>query len=177
MLRTISLREKRTASRPPTNSNNGNRSRNEKVTRVCERIIGPSGDSPFALGISLAVKTALPRLADMPQQNADAAMYRYPRMGCDLDVDSGIGLLGQQFFQPLRIEADHDLFANNDGRGGTALVGSQQLTHCAGIRTHVAQYERNASLREEGLRPVARRSTGLTVEQDAFWGHTFSLSE
>src|SRR5207245_9406001 len=110
MLRRTSLFGKRTASRPPIKSSSGNSSRNEKLTRVCERIIGPNGDNPLALGISFAVNTALPRLADMAQQSAAAAIYKYPRMGCDLDVDSGIGLLGQHFFQPLRIETDHALF-------------------------------------------------------------------
>jgi hypothetical protein len=139
--------------------------------------MGPSGDNPLALGISFAVNTALPRLADIPQHSAAAAIYRYPRMGCDLDVDSGIGLLGQHFFQPLRIEADHDLLANHNGRGGVALVGSYQLTNRTGITTHVAQFKYNASLREEGLRPVAGRSTGLAIKQDSFKGHRFSLSE
>jgi hypothetical protein len=35
---------------------------------------GPNGDNPRALGISLEVNTALPRLADIAQQNAAAAM-------------------------------------------------------------------------------------------------------
>ena len=94
-----------------------------------------------------------------------------------MDLDSGIVLLGDQLFQPLRVEADHDLFANDDGRGGAALISPHQLTHRAGVATHVAQLVRNASLREEGLRPIARRSTGLAIEQDAFEGHAFSLSE
>jgi hypothetical protein len=36
--------------------------------------MGPSGDNPFAFGISLAVNTAFPRLAEMAQQNAAAAI-------------------------------------------------------------------------------------------------------
>ena len=98
-------------------------------------------------------------------------------MGCALDLVSGIVLLGDQFFQPFRVEADHDLFAHNDGRRGMALVSPYHFTHCAWVTTYVAQLVRNASLREEGLRPVAGRSTGLTVQQDAFEGHPFSLSE
>jgi len=74
MLRTISRRGKRTASLPPINSNNGNNSNKEKVTRVCDKITGPSGDKPRAFGISLAVKTAFPRLAEIAQQNAAAAI-------------------------------------------------------------------------------------------------------
>ena len=74
MLRRISLLGKRTASRPPISNSKGNSSKNEKPTRVCERITGPSGVNPRALGISLAVNTALPRLAEIAQQNAAAAM-------------------------------------------------------------------------------------------------------
>src|SRR5258708_3085864 len=98
-------------------------------------------------------------------------------MGCELALDSGIVLLGDQLLQPVRIEADHDLFTHNDGRCGAALVGHHQFAHRAGVATHVAQFVCNASLREEGLRPIAWRSTGLAIEQDALEGHAFSLSE
>lgn len=74
MLRRISLLGKRTASRPPNSNSNGSSSMSEKPTRVCERMTGPKGDSSRALGISLAVNTALPRLAEIAQQNAAAAM-------------------------------------------------------------------------------------------------------
>jgi hypothetical protein len=74
MLRSISLFGKRTASRPPNSNSNGSSSKKENVTRVCERITGPNGDNPRALGISLAVNTALPRLAEIPQQSAAPAM-------------------------------------------------------------------------------------------------------
>ena len=98
-------------------------------------------------------------------------------MGCDLDVVSGMVLLSQHFFEALWIEADHDLVSHYNGRCPTALIGAHQFANRAGIATHVAQFECNASLREEGLRPIARRSTGLTVKQDALAGHIFSLSE
>ena len=98
-------------------------------------------------------------------------------MGCELALDSGIVLLGDHLFQPLRVEADHDLLTYDDGRGGAALVGPHQLTHRFWVATHVAQFVCNASLREEGLRPIAWRSTGLAIEQDALEGHAFSLSE
>src|SRR3954462_1181998 len=98
-------------------------------------------------------------------------------MGCDLDVVSGMVLLSQHFFEALWIEADHDLVSHNNGRCGTALICAHQLADRARVATHVAQFECDASLREEGLRPIARWSTGLTVKQDALGTHTFSLSE
>ena len=124
---------------------------------------GPNGVRPSAWGISFAVKTALPRLAEMAQQKAAAAIYRYPRTECDLDLDSGIFLLGDQLFQALWIEADHDLFTHDDGRRGAAIVFAHQLAHRAAIAAYIAQLEWNASLREEGFRPIARRSTGLAI--------------
>lgn len=98
-------------------------------------------------------------------------------MGCDLDVLSGMVLLSQHFFEALWIEADHDLVPYNNGRCPTALIGAHQFANRAGIAAYVAQFEFDASLREEGLRPIARRSTGLAIKQDALGGHTFSLSE
>ena len=97
-------------------------------------------------------------------------------MGCELDLDSGMLLLGDHFFQPLLVEADHDLFTHHNGWSRAALV-PHQLAHRARIATHIAQFVSNASLREEGPRPVAWRSTRLAKKQDAFLGHTFRLSE
>src|SRR5437868_6282801 len=97
-------------------------------------------------------------------------------MGCELDLDSGMVLFGDHLCQPLRVEANHDLFADHDGWSSPAAV-SNQLAHRARIATNVAQFVCNASLREEGLRPVARRSTRLTIKQDAFLGHRLRLSE
>src|SRR4051812_16106938 len=97
-------------------------------------------------------------------------------MGCELDLDSGMVLFGDHFCQPLGVEADHDLFSHHNGWSSTALV-PHQFAHRAWIATNIAQFVCNASLREEGLRPVARRSTRLAEKQDAFLGHTFRLSE
>lgn len=98
-------------------------------------------------------------------------------MGCELDLDSGIVLLGDQLLQPLRVEADHDLFADHDGRGGVTLVSLHHLAYRARVATQVAQFVRCASLREEGFRPIARRSTGLAIQQDTLQSHAFSLPE
>jgi len=52
----------------------GIRSNSAKLTRVCARMAGPSGGSDVAFGISLAVNTAFPRLAEIAQQKAAPAM-------------------------------------------------------------------------------------------------------
>src|SRR3954466_12221866 len=87
MQRNTSRRGMRRLSTPPNTSMMGISNNNAKLTRVCARIAGPSGGSAFALGISFAVNTAFPKLAEMAQQKAAPAIYRYPLMGCGLESE------------------------------------------------------------------------------------------
>ena len=86
-------------------------------------------------------------------------------------------LVCYQLLEPVGVEADHDLIADDDRGRGAALILLHHLAHGAKVTTHVAQLELNASLREEGFRPIAGWSTGLAEQQDAFCGHHTSLPD
>ena len=75
-------------------------------------------------------------------------------------------LLGEQFFQALPVET-HDHFAvHHDGRRDLAAIRSDQLKYSFLVCAHIALFERNASLREVGLRRIAGRSAGLREEEN-----------
>lgn len=112
------------------------------------------------------MKTALPSVAEAPQKNAAAAMYRYPSRGC-LDLK----LAGEHLLQSFWIKADHDFFAHDDGRRGTALVLPYQLAHEGAVSGDVFAFKLDPSLREVGLRPMTRRSTGLAEYHDLLARH------
>src|SRR5205085_2641664 len=60
--------------------------------------------------------------------------------------------------QFVGIEADHDLFAHNDGWGRAAVVFADQLEDRLLINADIFYIKRNASRREVGLSPITRRS-------------------
>jgi hypothetical protein len=82
-------------------------------------------------------------------------------------VPSNFRTLGlKHLLESLRIEANHHLVANNDGRSGTALVLGYQFPYSRKITGYVSHLKLNSSLREEGLGNMAWRSTGLAEDDD-----------
>ena len=82
----------------------------------------------------LPLKMAFPKVAAAPQHNAAEAMKKYPRHGCAFArlergaaVPSSTRSVCKHFVKPFRIETDHDLAINNNGGGGTAVIGAHQL--------------------------------------------------
>ena len=134
----------------------------EKVTRLCARAVGVSEGTTSPRKDNFPVKTALPNVADAPQQNVAAAIYRYPSRGC-LDLK----LACEHLLQSFRIEADHDFVTHNDSRRGAALILPYQFAHERAVHSDVFYFKLDPSLREVGLCPIARRSTRLT-EYDHF---------
>jgi len=107
---------------------------------------------------------ALPTVAAAPQQNVAAAMKKYPRQGCDNWplrglICSSVALVGKQLVQPVRIKSDHDAVANHNGRGGTTVVGANQLENGLLVSTDVLYFKRDPFLRKVGLGPGTWRST------------------
>jgi hypothetical protein len=98
-------------------------------------------------------------------------------MGCGLESEWKIFLLCDQFLQALRIKADHHFFAHDYRRRRAAFISAYHLADSSHVAAHIAQLERYASLREVGFRPIARRSTRLTEQQDAFRAHITSLPD
>src|SRR5512143_376510 len=149
------------APRPRKASSSGPSTSNENVVRVWARMRGSMGltEPPN----SFPLKTSLPRVAAMPQQNAAPAMARYPRSGCR---SAGKGLVDL-----FRIEPDQYLVADDDGGRGAALVGLHQLTHRREVAAHVSVFELDPSLREVGFGRIARRSARLAEDDHPLVGH------
>ena len=78
--------------------------------------------------------------------------------------------LREHLVETLRIETDHDLFADDERWSGAAVVGSDELEDVLLVGGHVAFFEVDTSILEVGLSGPARRSTGLG-EQDDFFRH------
>ena len=68
----------------------------------------------------------------------------------------------KDLLESLWIEANHHLVANDDCRSRTALILPHEFPHSGIVVGNVANFEIDSSLREEGLRNLARRSTRLT---------------
>lgn len=80
--------------------------------------------------------------------------------------------------EALLVEADHDFVVNNDRGCGATLVLAHQVIHCVGVAGHIAFFEWDSSLREEGRGDVAGRSTGLSEDNDVVHGHfRYSLTD
>jgi hypothetical protein len=107
-------------------------------------------------------KTSLPNAAAAAQQNVAAAMKRYPRTGCGL---------GEHAFELFGVKADHHLVAHHQGRGRTALILVHQVADGLLVAADVTVFKFDPSLREVGLSPCARRSTGLAEENNLVLGH------
>jgi hypothetical protein len=86
-------------------------------------------------------------------------------------VDAGEGLLCKHLVQFFRVKADHDLFADDDGGSGTAVVGANQLKYRALVRTDVLKFKLDTFLRKVGLSPFAWRSTRLAVNNHFLLRH------
>lgn len=128
----------------------------ENVTRLCASAVGVSDGTTSPRKDSFPVKTALPNVAEAPQQNVAAAMYRYPSRGC-LDLK----LACEHLLQSFRIEADHDFVTHNDSRRGAALILPYEFADERTVHGNVFDFKFDPSLREVGLCPIARRSTWL----------------
>jgi len=81
-----------------------------------------------------------------------------------------VALVAHQLIEAVRIEADHHLFSDDQGRSGATVVGVDQLLYRLRVRGNIAIYELDTSRREVGLGCAARGSTGLGEQDDAF-GH------
>jgi len=55
--------------------------------------------------------------------------------------------------QALRVKADHDFFSHDNGRSGTAVVGTHQFKNRLLVRTNVFHLKLNTFLRKVGLSP------------------------
>ena len=72
----------------------------------------------------------------------------------------------KHLLQPLRVESNHHLLANDNCRSRAALVRLDQFSHGREISRNVADLKVNSSLREEGLSNAAGRSAWLTEYDD-----------
>ena len=99
-------------------------------------------------------------------------MRKYPRQGCAAGPKSrGFNSLStasacKHFVQFGGIKTDHDLIADDDGGGGTAVIGPNQFEHCLLVGAYVLDFEFDPSLREVGLSRMAGRSAGLAVDHN-----------
>src|SRR5258708_34061161 len=80
----------------------------------------------------LPLNTALPKVAEAPQQRVASAINKYPRHGCctaagEARIVASADLPGRHLAQLVRIEADHDLLAHNHGWRGTPDVPPNQF--------------------------------------------------
>jgi hypothetical protein len=64
-------------------------------------------------------------------------------------------------FQPIGIETDHRPGPHNDGWSRTAVIGADQFQNGLLVRADVLDFKIDTSLREEGFRRIAGRSTRL----------------
>src|SRR5260221_4981795 len=101
---------------------------------------------------------AWPTVAAPTKQKVPQEIKKHPRHGClssgvGLGCSSVAGLLCKHLVQAFRIKADHDLFANDNGGCGTAVVGADQFKDRLLVRTHVFQFKLDAFLRKVGLSP------------------------
>src|SRR5437660_5316803 len=129
----------------------------------------------------LPLKIASPKVAAAPQHNAAEAMKKYPRHGCAFaGLEGGAAVpistrsVCKHFVKPFRIKTDHDLIINNNGGGGTAVMGAHQLKNRLLVHRHVFHFKFNSSRREEGLCRAAWRSTRLAENNHLFRGHYLS---
>lgn len=81
-------------------------------------------------------------------------------------------LFGKHLVEAIGIEANHDLFVHNDGRGRVAIVGANQFHQCRLVRADIFQFKFDTFLRKVILRPGAGRSARLAVEHDPL-SHSF----
>src|SRR5215510_6338688 len=114
---------------------------------------------------------ALPKLAEIPQKRAAAAMKKYPRQGCGGRLVGAL-LFREHLFEPLRIETDHHLFIHDDGGRRAALIFFYKVTQRREIVAHVAFLKWYPSLREVGLGPGAGRSARLAEHDDRLLLHS-----
>ena len=87
------------------------------------------------------------------------------------DESNAGSLAGENLFETLGIEADHDFIINNERGSRAALVLADQVVDGIGIAAYVALFESNSSLREVGRGGMARRSTGLGEHNDVVRSH------
>jgi hypothetical protein len=75
-----------------------------------------------------------------------------------------ISLFVESLLDTLRVKPDQDLVSDDNGRRGTAVIGSNQLEYCRLVHAYVLVNVLNSPLREEDLYGLARRSAGLSEE-------------
>ena len=110
---------------------------------LCARISGSIGRRSIPIDAKRPVKTALPRLAEMPHKKVALAIDRYPRTGCFLLV--------KYLVQSLRVEA-HDYLIVNHQRGcGTTAIFINQIADGHGVKLDVSLLVLDSSSREVGL--------------------------
>ena len=99
-------------------------------------------------------------------------MRKYPRQGCAAGPKlRGFNSLStasacKHFVQFGGIKTDHDLIADDNGGGGTAVIGPDQFKYRLLVAAHVFDFELDPSLREVGLSRMAGRSAGLAVNHN-----------
>ena len=99
-------------------------------------------------------------------------MRKYPRQGCAAKPKSrGFNSLStasacKHLVQFGGIKTDHDLIADDNGGGGTAVIGPDQFEYRLLVGTDVFHFELDPSLREVGLGRMAGRSARLAVDHN-----------
>ncbi len=122
------------------------------------------------------MNTALPKVAEAPQQSVAIVINKYPRHGC-LATPGGATtaafakLWRKHLVQPVRIKTDHDLLTDNNGWGGAAVVLPDQFKDRRLVHAYVFHFKLNTSRREVGLGHVARRSPRLAEDHYFFLLH------
>ena len=74
----------------------------------------------------------------------------------------------QEFVHTERIESDNYFFSDDNGGSGIAAVSTHHFEYGRLVMAHVAFFVDDASRREVGLNELARRSTGLGEEENAW---------
>src|SRR4029077_17369773 len=141
--------------RPKRRNNSGASTRTVKLVLVC---VSTKGEIRACPANRVPLKIALPKVAAAPQQKGAEAIKKKPRPGClcsrvRLGCCPVAGLLCKHLVQTFRIKADHDLFANDNGGCGTAVVGADQFKNRLLVRTYVFQLKLDGFLRKVGLSP------------------------
>src|SRR5258708_23127075 len=159
--------------RPPRKRRNTTSRAREKPSLVS---VSTSGEILGRTENKLPLNTALPKVAEAPQQRVASAINKYPRHGCctaagEARITASADLPGKHLVQLVRIEADHDLLAHDNGWRGTAVVLPNQFKDCYLVHTHILHFKINSSRREVGLGHFPARSSRLAVDPDFFLLH------
>ncbi len=119
---------------------------------------------------------ARPSVAVDPHEKVASAIRMYPRRLLRVAWDGSAALVCEEFFNPVRVKADHDLIADDERRRALALIRPHQFKNGGLVGADVFLRELNSSTLEERPNGVTGRSAGLGEEYHFFrFAHDCSI--